>query len=233
MVTRNCTVITAIAMHSGILANSGNSPASRPLFSPNGSEMSAAAVTRFHDPGERHAPLRPWHPHAAQPRHQVITFADEERGEGAEDDAVDMDRPQPAEGQLERAAEIVRVVEQARQQHADRRCDQEPEHAPKEPDPHHRPIDQLVEVDTGKFATQHCPCLRHGAPPSKRLLIAKHLSGKRLLARQGSVLARHQHRAGVRPSDVGLQGFHRVRVGVDLLPLVGFFDAPVDHLAQA
>ena len=39
--------------------------------------------------------------------------------------------------------------------------------------PHHRPIDQLVKVDTGKFATQHCPCLRHGAPPSKRLLIAK------------------------------------------------------------
>ena len=47
MVIRNCTVITAVAMHSGILANSGNSPASRPLFSPNGSEMSAAAVTRF------------------------------------------------------------------------------------------------------------------------------------------------------------------------------------------
>ena len=48
MVIRNCAVITATARNSGILANSGNSPASRPLLSPNGNEMSAAAVTMFH-----------------------------------------------------------------------------------------------------------------------------------------------------------------------------------------
>ena len=115
-------------------------------------------------PGQRHAPLRPWHPHAAEARHQVIAFADEEGGKGAEDDAVDVDRPQPAEGQPEGAAEIVGIVEEARQQDTDRRRDQEPEHAPIEPDPHHRPIDQLIQVDTGESATQHCPCLRQGAP---------------------------------------------------------------------
>ena len=70
------------------------------------------------DPGQQHVPLRPGHAHAAKARDQVVAFADEEGGEGAEDDAVDVNRPQPAEGQLEAAAKIVGEVEQARQQHA-------------------------------------------------------------------------------------------------------------------
>ena len=46
-----------------------------------------------------------------------ITKADEERREGAEDDAVDVHRPEPAEGQLEIARpDIVGVVESARDQ---------------------------------------------------------------------------------------------------------------------
>src|SRR5882672_9893983 len=46
------------------------------------------------------------------------------------------------------------------------------------------------------------------------------------------ILAGDQHRAGVRPVDVCFQGLHRVRVGIDLLTLVGFLDAPVDHVAK-
>ena len=44
-------------------------------------------------PGQGHAPLRPGHSHAAEARHQVVAFADEEGGKGAKDDAVDVDRP--------------------------------------------------------------------------------------------------------------------------------------------
>ena len=85
------------------------------------------------DPGERNVPLRPGHPHAAQPRHQIVAFADEEGGKRAEDHAVDVHRPQPAEGGFQAGAEIVGIVEEPRQQHAHRGGDQQPEHAPVEP----------------------------------------------------------------------------------------------------
>ena len=152
---------------------------------------------------------------------------------GAEDDAVDMDRPQPTEGQPQMSgAEIVGIVEEARNGHADRRRDHQPEHPPKEPGPHDRPIDQFIEVDAREFATQHCPRLSHGAPPSKR-------SDRPTTSRQTS-----PHPTGISTcpapapnrcstSDVGLQGLHRFRVGIDLLALVRLLDAPVDHVAQA
>ena len=119
-------------------------------------------------PGQRYAQLRPWHPHTAKARHQVIAFADEERGKGAKDDAVDVNRPQPAEGQSQGGAEIIGIVEEARQRHADRRCDQEPKHAPIKPGSHHRPINQFIQVDAVEPATQYRHGFCHGVPPITR-----------------------------------------------------------------
>ena len=115
------------------------------------------------DPGERDVPLRPRHLHAAQARHQVVALADEQRGERAEDHAVDVYRAQPAEIGLQMAAEIVGEVEHAGQQHAHGRRDEQPEHAPIEPGSHASPVDQGIEVDAGEFASQ---CLRFSHSPS-------------------------------------------------------------------
>jgi len=83
------------------------------------------------DPGEGDAPLVPHHPHAAQPRNQIIASADEQTGEGAEDYAVDMNGSQAAERQREIAgAQIVGKIEQAGNRRADRRRDHQPHHAP-------------------------------------------------------------------------------------------------------
>ena len=124
------------------------------------------------DPGERNVPLRPGDPHAAQPGHQIVAFADEEGGKRPEDHAVDVHRPQPAEGGFQAGAEIVGIVEESRQEHAHRGGDQQPEHAPVEPCLDAPPVDQCVKIDAGKFATQQCPRLRHGVLPQKRSAIA-------------------------------------------------------------
>ena len=51
-------------------------------------------------------------------------------------------------------AEIVGIIEEAGQRHADRRRDHEPEHPQVKPGSHNTPIDQLIKVDTGEPATQ-------------------------------------------------------------------------------
>src|SRR3546814_16646236 len=52
--------------------------------------------------------------HAAEARHQVVAEAEEEGGEGTEDDAVHVDRPQPPEGELQGSTQVVGKIEQGR-----------------------------------------------------------------------------------------------------------------------
>ena len=113
------------------------------------------------DPHHRHAELFAPHAHAAQPRHQVVAEADEEGGEGAEDHAVDVNRAQPAEGQLQRRRQIIREIEHGRDGHAERGREHQPEHAPVQPDLDQPLIHQSIEIDAGELAAQR---LRHGLP---------------------------------------------------------------------
>src|SRR3546814_10126551 len=66
------------------------------------------------DPAHHRADLRPYHTHAAEARHQVVAEAEEEGGEGTEDDAVHVDRPQPPEGELQGSTQVVGKMEQGR-----------------------------------------------------------------------------------------------------------------------
>ena len=116
------------------------------------------------DPGQRDAQVAPIHPHAAQARHQIVALADEQIGEGAHDDAIDVDGTESTECQFQAMAEIVREGEQARNDHPDRRRDHQPEHAPIKPGSNHRPIDQRIEVDAGKPAAQRLCGMCQGAP---------------------------------------------------------------------
>ena len=61
-------------------------------------------------PGQRTPKSAEYDPNAAQARHQIIALADEQIGEGAHDDAVDMDGTEPAECQPQTMAEIVGKV---------------------------------------------------------------------------------------------------------------------------
>src|SRR6266700_5347334 len=79
-------------------------------------------------PGEWDSPLTPGHSNAAQARDQIIAFANEQRRKRAENDAIDVDRTEPAKGQPQGRTQIIGIVEETRQCHADRRRDNEPEH---------------------------------------------------------------------------------------------------------
>ena len=103
-------------------------------------------------PGERDAPLTPRHANAAQARHQIIAFADEQRRKRAKNNAVDVDRTEPAKSQPQGRSKIVGIIEETGQRHADRRRDHEPEHPEVKPSSNNTPIDQLIKVDTGEPA---------------------------------------------------------------------------------
>ena len=104
------------------------------------------------NPSERDAPLAPRHSNAAQARHQIIAFADEQRRKRAEYDAIDVHRTEAAKGQPQGRTKIVGIVEKTRQGHADRRRNDEPEHSQVKPSSDDTPIDKLIKVDTGEPA---------------------------------------------------------------------------------
>src|SRR3546814_9590595 len=87
----------------------------------------------------------PYHTHAAEARHQVVAEAEEEGGEGTEDDAVHVDRPQPPEGELQGSTQVVGKIEQGRDGDAHRRGQHQPEHAPVEPQPDEPAVNRTEE----------------------------------------------------------------------------------------
>ena len=135
---------------------------------------------------------------------------------------------------------IVGIIEHPGYRRPDRGRDHQPEHAPVEPCPHHRPIDQRIQVDAGESASQ-CFCgLCHGAPlrgrrdPTGRAALSASVepqspsvaadrrtraapssdrrNGSASSADKKSVFAGIQYRAGIRPSDIGFQVLHRIRI---------------------
>src|SRR3546814_10000937 len=83
-------------------------------------------------------------------------------GEGTEDDAVHVDRPQPPEGELQGSTQVVGKIEQGRDGDAHRRGQHQPEHAPVEPQPDEPAVNQLVQV----LRPQLSRTLYHRPPPA-------------------------------------------------------------------
>ena len=99
MVMRNCAVAAAITMNIGNFGEERELACFKTVVRTEGQRNEPGQESDVPHPGERDAPLTPRHANAAQARHQIIAFADEQRRKRAEDDAVDVDRPEPAEGQ--------------------------------------------------------------------------------------------------------------------------------------
>src|SRR3546814_17255583 len=82
-------------------------------------------------------------------------------GEGTEDDAVHVDRPQPPEGELPGSTQVVGKIEQGRDGDAHRRGQHQPEHAQVEPQHDEPAVYQLVQV----LRSQLRPTHYHTPPP--------------------------------------------------------------------